>query len=346
MLKCKKHLIAVGAMLLVAGSCVYAASEEGAQGLPLTPVVPSVSVGPASDGKPAASSLPASSTAHEDMPTWLLPPEVHPAVLHLSSGAPVTPLMLSVPEVADARLMLPGAALDEAAAVRASISRYVTSTVSRAVETRSQQLEAVTRWTEQARQQKKLVPQDEWAAYEFNVEARAQLDPVLLQLKNQAGQGTAQLTAVLQKAVATLTPLIAVMPTYESRIAWYNLQVQLKEALDLYNAEVLPLEKKLKDTVESFDVENPALTRPVSALPAKDGLSAGNATTAAKVAPEAVAIKKDLKPAASSPAATTANQGSGVFGGLLVAGFIAVTFVGLFVMLRKRKKAVSSSAAA
>lgn len=264
---------------------------------------------------------------------WVLSPEQHPSPLFYREPQPLTSLILDLPSEADARIMLPGRAADAADQARFAVSRYLTNVIGQAAQARGAQLEAVNAWVEKTRSREALLSQDPWVRYQFSLEARAQLESFRASLSTQSTTQINTLANTLREAVDKVSPLLSAMPTYETRLAWYNILVQLKEGMGLFQAQVTNSDKTTLGVIDQYLAAHPAVARPVGDPPLKQE----GVTPAKEYKPAATNF--DVKPAPRVPTKPLDEEPQDTTGGLIVAFGIVASIIGFFVYLRKRNKA-------
>lgn len=264
---------------------------------------------------------------------WVLTPDQHPSPLFYREPPPLTALILDLPSESDARIMLPGRAADSADQARFTVSRYITNVIGQAAQARGAQLEAVNAWLEKTKSREASLSQDPWVRYQFSLESRAQLESFRASLSKQSEAQLTGLSSTLREAVAKVTPLLNAMPTYETRLAWYNVLVQLKEGMALFQAQVTASDKTTLGVIDQYLTAHPAVARPVGEPPANQE----GAAPAKKYTPEATNF--EAKPAPRAPAKQLSTEPQDTTGGMIVAFGIVASIIGFFVYLRKRNKA-------
>lgn len=294
------------------------------------------------DAKTAAAAASASLAPGEDPDAlpWTLAPEQHPLPLHYQAPAPITGLYLELPAAAEVKLMLPGRAADAADAARVAVSRFLTGVIGDASQARGRQLEALNQWLENTNKQEQTLSADPWARYEFSREALGTLTQFRASVAAQTQPQTDNLVEQVRAVVARIAPLVSVMQTYELRMAWYNVLVQLKEGADLFQSQVTSSDQTILTAVDQYLAQHPAVSRPASSPPPRpNGLArpqTGNSAVPAPGLTSSAALQESpRKPAAAAPAPAK-DQPSGIFGGVLIGLFSVMTGVWLFLKFRKR----------
>lgn len=248
-------------------------------------------------------------------------------------GAPLSALYVDVPSSADMKLMLPGAAADTADRARYVVSKFITDVIGSASQLRGGELEAVTTWVARTLQQESTLNADPWAQYQFRLEARRQVEGYRASVAAQSAPQTDRLALDLRKTVARVAPMLEVSPTYETRMAWYNVMVQLKEGMTLYQAQVTNGDQAVLAALDQFLTSHPPLPRPEGPEPAKrqrNVIAAAQPIASTSTDLEATPKREPTKPLPAAQQDTT--------GGLIVALGLVASVIGFFMYLRKRNK--------
>lgn len=295
--------------------------------------------GLATDVKTAAASASRAPGEDPDALPWTLAPEQHPLPLHYQAPAPVTGLYLELPAEAEVKLMLPGRAADAADATRLAVSRFLTGVIGSASQARGRQLEALNQWLENTNKQEQSLSADPWARYEFSREALGTLTQFRASVAAQTQPQTDSLVEQVRAVVARIAPLVSVMQTYELRMAWYNVLVQLKEGADLFQSQVTTSDQTILASVDQYLAQHPPVSRPASTPPPRpNGLTRPQASNSVAPTPgltSSAMQDSPRKPAATAPAPAK-DQPSGLFGGALIGLFSVLTGAWLFMKFRKR----------
>ena len=299
----------------------------------------------ASDAAPASARMAAASgssgagaatsaTDDKDNVPWALDIATRPGLLNYAALIPLNGLYFTLPTEKEARIMLPGNSADAANQARYVVQRYVTDNIGSAAQIRARQLEAVTNWVDQTSQQKKLLPKDPWAAYEFNREALSTLENFKAKIDGQSEPTIKQMTSQVQAAVSQLAPVMEATGGYEQKMLWYNVLVQLKDGINLYQSRVAESDRSIQDVIAGFERDNPPVARPQGDPPPSpnvgDGPLARRPVVAAKPS-----LTPDTPRELAQPIAPKQDSGSSSGGIVVVLGMLAVA-IGLFLKLRKR----------
>ncbi len=263
-----------------------------------------------------------------------LPPELHVWPLRYREPPPLNALMLDVPVEADARLMLPGRAADHVANARYAANKYINDTVGLAAQARGRQQDAWERWLEQTdAQARKLDSSDAWQAYQFRLEARREVEQYREKIAGQAAISLQRMASDVRDSIAKITPIMALMPTYELKMGWYGILVQLKEGVTLYQGQITNADRYMLRKLDDYLAANPTISRPAGVPPERGAVAiAKKAVTDTPAPPPA---KELARPAAPPPPPPTASaSGSGLGFALVGLLFLAVGFV--YFKLRKK----------
>jgi hypothetical protein len=302
----------------------------------LSAVAPAPAAAP-EKGVPAstASGAAALSQLQEDANIpWILDSNNRPWPLTYLELLPVNTLVLNLPGERDARTMLPGAVSDSADRARFVINRYITDNIGAAAQMRGRQLETINVWLDGLQRQKLGLPKDPWAAYQFSIEAHEKLASFKAKVASQTEPTVQRMATDINAAVAQITPVMAVMGSYEQQLQWYNVLVQLKEGLSLYQTRALEADRQILEVVAGFERDNPPVSRPVGRVPVQPGTpgsvpaaQAEQPTSAASMTP---AVQRE---AAQAPSAR--QEPSGLSGSVVLLA-VGALIIGFFVMLRRR----------
>lgn len=292
----------------------------------------------------AASAKAAVSLAEDEGAPWVLKPESRPLPLRYREAQPVGSLYLDVPSMADARLMLPGRVADSIDHNRTVISKYITDVIGVAAQARGRQQDAVDSWIAETDKQRHLLQQDPWTVYQFSLESRKELASFRESIAGQTAPGISEVVEEVKRAISQLAPLVSALPTYELQQSWYNLMVQLKEGVSLYQVQVRTSDQKILDRIDAYLEKNPAVARPAGNPPSKEQLNTPSARQQIPVepSPTMMTVQKPLEPAKKL---AQEKPSSDSLGGLLVVGGL-FALGGFFVLrLRKRKGATPTAQA-
>ncbi|MBK3779942.1 hypothetical protein G3A43_06715 [Paraburkholderia aspalathi] len=312
---------------------------------------PAAAGGPAAGTNAAPAAMPAYavpgvppmvSAPTDDVP-WTLTPDQHPWPLRYRAPAPVTSLYLDLPSPADTKLEMPGVAADQADAARIAVNRYFANLLAEDNRVRGGQLDALNTWLDRAGPQEQSVGADPWARYEFSSEALRQVIPFRAGVAGQSAPESKQVLEQVRAAVVRISPLVQLMPTYETRLAWYNVLVQLKEGLTQYQSQSTDIDQKLLASLDGYLASHPEVPRPAGEVPQKPtGFARTHPAPAAsgvsRPDPQsaAISIQGDThKPAAMPP---ERKQSSSLLGSALIALFGAGTLGWVVLKIRGRNK--------
>lgn len=285
---------------------------------------------------PAAATSRATSQTTPAVP-WVLAANAHPWPLQYYEPITFSNLVLRVPAERDARIMLPGVAADEAEHARFTANKFVVDAIGLGAQARGRQLEEINKWVERTKDQLKSIDADDpWQVYQFSQEAHAYLSEFQAKVKAQSEPAITSMAGQIRAAIEQITPAMNATDSYELRMAWYNVMVLLKEGLTLYQSQILSADQQILDQVEAFAKEHPLVARPEGPLPlTPEQAQAKKAAAAATLAPVSADSPKEVREPAPAPAAT-AEQGSGVVGGFIVALVALLSGGGLFFAIRRR----------
>ncbi|MEX3984231.1 hypothetical protein AB4Y45_35330 [Paraburkholderia sp. EG287A] len=276
-----------------------------------------------------------------DVP-WTLTSDQHPWPLRYHALAPVMSLFLDLPSPADTKLELPGIAADQAEHARVAVNQYFSNLLGSDNRTRGGQLDALSTWLDRMGQQEmSLGSADPWAHYEFSREALAQMTQFRSGVASQTDPQSRQVLSEVRNAIARITPLVQLMPTYETRLAWYNVLVQLKDGLAEYQSQATETDQKLLTAIDTYLATHPAVPQPAGDIPPRpQGFARAHAPAASSGSqaqtPSAVSTLQDAHTPAAMP--PEKKQGSSLIGSLLVALFAVVTLGWVAMKIRGRNK--------
>jgi hypothetical protein len=288
----------------------------------------------AAGGAPVTGAPAALSTSdNADNVPWALDGQTRPGVLNYPSLIPLNGLYFTLPTDKQARIMLPGNASDAASQARYVVSRYVTDNIGGAVQARTRQLESISNWVEQTSQKKQLLPKDPWAVYQFNHEALNTLKSFKDKVVGQSTPDTQRMTADVQNAVTQISVVMEATGGYDQKMTWYNVLVQLKDGVNLYQTRIAAEDQKILDVIAGFERDNPPVARPEGNPPPAPNLADG--PLAKRPTPASPMLTPDAQREPAQPLVTRQDSGSSAGGYIVVLGMLAVV-IGLFFKLRKR----------
>lgn len=274
----------------------------------------------------------------EDVP-WVLRGDNRPWNLLFTPSNPLGTLYLSPPSTRDAKLMLPGVAADAANRARFTVNKYITDSIGISAQARARQMDALTRWIENADKQTQRVKDDEWEKYQFSVESRREIDTFRERVAAQAAPDQVLMQREIMRAVEEVTPLLEAMPNYELQMAWYNVLVQMKEGFALYQAQVLRADQNLLAAIDSYIEANPFAPRPAGQVP-RQGVDGFSGPTVAKPTVPTPSLTSAVAEATREPAPAPVaqprpDQPNSVLPGLGV--FVLMVLAGVFLFFRARR---------
>lgn len=268
--------------------------------------------------------------AEKDMP-FILGPELRTWPLQFFEQGQLNTLYFTVPSEQDARIMLPGNAADLADQVRFAISRYITDSIGAAAQARGRQLEMFSSWLANHDAQKKALPNDPWAAYQFSQESYPLVQAFKEKVTAQTALSVGQMVKDVNLSVAKITPVMESTGSYELKVKWYNILVQLKEGVGLYQGRAADGDRQILEAIAAFEAQNPPAPRPPGRAPRK--VTSVLAEPAAKLTPATQAELAPRREAAKPlPNEAPPSQTGGI---VVLLGMAAVVF-GLFMKLRNR----------
>ena len=277
----------------------------------------------------------------DDVP-WALSTESRPWPLAYAELNPLNTLVLALPSEREARIMLPGYVADAAERARFTVTRYITDNIGSGAQVRGRQLETFNVWAENSTKKKQALPHDPWAAYQFNKEALATLKTFKDKVQAQTAPDVQRMSQDIKAAVEKISPVMEVMSTYEQKMQWYNVLIQLKEGIGLYQARVMDADRQILDAIAAFERDNPPVSRPAGNPPRNEG-EGFKAPAPTPAATSNVSMTPDAPREAAEPPARKAEQGNSTVGFIVLLAMGAAV-IGLFMRLRKRlsKKGVKA----
>ncbi|MBU9199795.1 hypothetical protein KTD31_00080 [Burkholderia multivorans] len=266
---------------------------------------------------------------------WVLESNTHPWVLNYIELLPLNGLYFTLPNEKDARIMLPGRVEDAADQARTVVGRYITNNIGAAAQIRGRQLEAFNNWADNIRKQKAMLPKDPWAAYQFNKEARAAESVFRSRIESQSQPQLDRMAQDIRTAVSQITPVMNAMGDYDQKMRWYNVLVQLRDGMSLYQTRVTESDRQLLDAMDEFENENPVVPQPSGGLPpTPEQQRAAAAEHANPVSNVNLTDAAATRTPAKAPANT--SQPSSSMGGVIVIVMVGIAVLGLFMKLRQR----------
>lgn len=266
---------------------------------------------------------------------WVLEASTHPWVLNYIELLPLNGLYFTLPNEKDARIMLPGRVEDAADQARTVVGRYVTNNIGTAAQVRSRQLEAFNNWADNIRKQKAMLPKDPWAAYQFNKEARAAEAVFRAHIESQSQPQLDRMAQDIRAAVEQITPVMNAMGDYDQKMRWYNVLIQLRDGMSLYQTRVTESDRQLLDAMDAFEQANPVIPQPSGSLPpTPEQQRAAAAEHANPVSGVNLTDASATRTPAKAP--VNASQPSSSMGGVIVLVMVGIAVLGLFLKLRNR----------
>lgn len=294
-------------------------------------------------GKRKAESLPLHATL-KTMPAriteapWVLTPETHPWPLRYSKLPPINTLYIAMPSMAEARLQLPGVAARTLESASYTVTQYITNVQGMVTQSHLRQQEQLEQWMERTTAQAADVPSEPWPQYQFNQEARGQLEPFRNNIEGQSDEMLARMRMDIQRAIDAITPVMAVMPTHELRLGWYNLMLQLREAYEQMQQRAQESDQQLLAAADAFLNALPSPVLPTTPPPSKESLLYGvpkastDPAALATMTPSTAIARRD---AAAEPAVTTVEPTGG---GIVLSGVVVLLAAAVVWLRRKKQK--------
>lgn len=269
---------------------------------------------------------------------FLLAPSLIPLPLQYAAPPVAVYLSFSIPSPAEVKLLLPGAALDTADEGRYRISQYMGDATGSAAKFRDRQKADVKLWADSTKLLSKQLSQNPWQIYQFNRVIRATLIEFKTGVKGQTMQSADQMALQVKPILEQIAIVMPEMPTLQSKQAWYNLMVQLKENFMLYQSQMIAGDALTLIELDSLLSTYPEVPRPAGEPPT---LKTPNGTPTPGATTPQLNIEADA-PAAKASAPTVAVKDSNPYGGMIII-LIMVLSIG-FLILKARKKSRSKSA--
>lgn len=302
---------------------------------------------------PSLSTLPSTASKTLLAPTteanapWVLDGQTHPWPLSYLELVPMNTLVITLPTEAQARIMLPGYVADAAGRAAFTVNRYVTDVIASATLTRTRQLETFNIWAANVEKQKLTLPKDPWAEYQFNKEARATASGFKEKIVSQTLPTVQRMAVDVKAAIEKIAPIMNVMSAYEQQMQWYNVLVQIKEGVELYQSRVTEADSRVLAAVAEFEQLNPTVVQPQGSPPPKPGERVAAPLPQLTPAVSAIPAPSNIQrlPAAEPPAATETGQHENSSGGTLILALVFLIMgFGIFMKMRKLLKKKGSVA--
>ncbi len=263
---------------------------------------------------------------------YVLEADFRPWALNYAQPNPMNTLYLTLPTEAEARIQLPGLTADMADRARLTVSRYISDNIGIAAQARGRQLEAFTQWAENCRKQKAAMPVNPWVVYQFQREASETLAGFKQKVMGQTEPALNQMATDVRRTVELVSALMNSAGSYEQKMHWYNVLLQLRDGVSLYQARVDESDRQLMEAIAAFEQENPPVARPEGKPPARrDAQSLG-------IAPEAlqgVELAPEVAKREPAPAVIKKEESSSLGGALVLLGMAAMAIF-FFLKLRRR----------
>jgi hypothetical protein len=262
----------------------------------------------------------------------LLKSEEMPWPLRYRELSPMGVVYLSLPTEQEARLQLPGIALDGASRAREQVSKYITDSIGVAAQDRARQLEVASSWVERTTQMRQAVQvTDDWALYAFAEKAHEQLSAFRAKVTKQSAAELARHIADLERVVSAVSPVMNSMQSYELRTAWYAVLVQYKDGLQLVQAQQNSGDALILKTLDDFASANPRVPRPEGEVPKRTQSGDRAMPPMANPGPVVMAEPTVRAPAQAPAAVPNEEEQSGALGAII--GIVMVMgFIGFFVV--------------
>lgn len=271
-----------------------------------------------------------SATQDASVPS-VLPFDMHPWPLRFNEQPPLNALYLTLPTEQEAKLMLPGQAADAAQQARYTVSKYISDAIGVAAQARGRQLDMLENWVTQTDKKAHQLTGDPWQAYEFSLESRREVNAFRASVAAQSTPSINRMASDANSAISRITLLINAMPTYELRMAWYGVMVQLKEGLLLFQPQVQGADAQLLQLSDRFLNDHPQAPRPAGEPPTGRKLMA---TQSSDTRENTTTIAAPVAESSNSTRAKPETGGSA--GGLIAVGVILAGFGGIILRLRQR----------
>jgi len=234
--------------------------------------------------------------------------------------------LVSMPESADLRLMLPGRVMDAAEESRSQVARYFSDVLGNASAERGRQAESVDFWINDATTKLRNLGPDPWKRYQFIREARE------LAVNFRSGiesQSSAEIERLTSAAAATIRKAQVAMDssrTHEQKMAWYNVMVQVRDGVNLLQGQILAADKKTVNALTRFLEGMREEPRPAGDPPTKvKPLSAANQRQNMDMpTPAVIRTPASPAPVAEPPQSAFAKYGAFGVGLLMVFGMLGL----------------------
>lgn len=247
-------------------------------------------------------------------------------------------IYLSLPTEQDVRLMLPGQALDAAAAVRRDVSKFFTDALGVAAQTKIRALDSFSTWLDMTdRQAAGIPPTEDWTNYIFTGITVESVTAFRDDYSTQAKTVLERTSAQIPDVVARISRLMNAAQGYPQQKAWYEVMVQLRESFKLYQTQVLEGDAQVAAVANDYLAKHPVPPRPEGRPPLLDltdkPIGRPAVSAPAPVNPEFV--RTPAKQVEEAAPTIKKESESGLLGGLIVLGMLAAV-VFFFVRLRKK----------
>lgn len=276
----------------------------------------------------------ASYTAPSDLDTlaFLLAPDLLPMPLRHEEFAFSNVLIVHVPTPSEIKMMLPGDALDHADTARYRISQYMGDLTGTAAQRRDRQKSAVLEWSRTAKDMAKNLSANPWQKYQFNRMVQAQLQPYKIGIAGQSKREAELLATQIKPIIEKVGIIMNDMPTHQTKMAWYNVMVQLKDSFELYQQQIGDGDAGVNNLLYPEIKKYPLLPRPAGDPP----VSQEQAREIAKAQKTQTALGTvDGEP--KQPAVQMQDKnGSNSYGGVIVA--LMMGLVAVFMLRRNKSK--------
>lgn len=307
------------------------------------PILSAPPLQPASQGAGAAAGSAAPSgvvaaSAETGAPA-VLPHDLHPWPLRYREPPALNALLLDIPPVAEARLLLPGRAADAVENARFAANKYINDAVGAAAQARSRQFDAFSQWQATTDgMARKLDSADNWQLYQFRLEARREVTQYRERIGRQATDALQRMAVDVKSAVGRIAAVMHLMPTYELRMGWYGVMVQIRDGVTLYQTQVRAADSQLLARLDEYLAANPVIPRPAGTPPDRS-LGAPKAAAAREPVPQLAPAQVARAPSKAVPEPKAESP----MAGFVVAGVLVAAIAGLVLKLRRRKLVVADA---
>lgn len=266
-----------------------------------------------------------------DALAFLLAPDLLPKPLRYENFDFSNVLIVHVPTPAEIKMMLPGDVLDHADTARYRISQYMGDLTGSSAQRRDQQKSTVMEWSRSSKNLYKNLSANPWQKYQFNRMAQAQLQPFKIGIAGQSAREAQLVANQIKPTIEQIGIILNDMPTHQTKMAWYNVMVQLKDSFELYQNQIAAgdnaINSILYPEIKTYAiVPRPAGDPPISQAQARAKAKAFNQGTANTMGEP---VQDDKKPAIQMQ-----EKSSNSYGGIIVA--LMMGAVAIF-MIRRNK---------